>query len=206
MTRLLPLLVVVGCYTPPDVETTPWETPILTNEDVGACAAQRGERVACVIDGDTFDAFECGTDNRTDTIRLLGIDAPETEKPGTEAQCYADAAFAELTRLVEGRFIQLTFDEECQGVFGRTLGYVWMEADDVEPLIDARLFDDLLDSSTYDADDGVPMVLINEYLLLGGFARLFDEAWVDPLRWQNEFIEATTIAQNRRSGLWAACE
>lgn len=66
-------------------------------------------------------------------------------------------------------------------MFGRTLVYVWMEADELEPLI-------------------------NEYLLLGGFARLFDEAWVDPLRWQNEFVEATTIAQHRRSGLWSACE
>jgi micrococcal nuclease len=205
MSRLVPLLL-VGCYTPPDVETTPFETPILTNETVGACASQRGERVACVIDGDTFDAFECGTDNRTDTIRLLGIDAPETEKPGSEAQCFADTAFAELARITEGRFVQLTFDSECQGVFGRTLAYVWMEAQELEPLIDARLFEDLTDSSTFDEDDDRPLMLINEYLLLGGFARLFDEAWVDPLRWQPELVEATTIAQNRRSGLWGICE
>lgn len=203
--RLLPLLITVGCYTPPNLDTTPWETPILSQGEFSPCATARVERVACIIDGDTFDTFSCGSDDEA-RIRMLGLQAPEVEKPGEEAQCYADASTRELSRILLDRTVTLTFDAECEGVFGRTLAYVWMPADEVEPLLDARTFEDLTESSTFDEDDAEPLILLNEYMLLAGFSRRYDEDWVDPLRWEPEFIEAETLAQNRRAGLWSICE
>lgn len=141
----------------------------------GACAAARDVSVACVIDGDTFDVDECGAER----VRLLGIDAPELahDEP---AECWADNARSELHQLISGRDVVLTFDVECRDVYGRILAYAWLLGD---------------------ADD----VLINEWLLAEGHARLFDEDWVDPLRLQQRLVDAEAEARTLGVGLWSAC-
>ena len=56
-------------------------TPVVTAAEV---PAQRSAKVSRVIDGDTFDVeFEDGT---TDTVRLLGIDTPETQLPNAPTE------------------------------------------------------------------------------------------------------------------------
>jgi endonuclease YncB( thermonuclease family) len=203
------LWALAGCYTPPDLPTTPYEAPILSSADGGPlsiCAPQRDAAVACVVDGDTLDLSACGESAGGERVRLLGIDAPETEKPGQDAECYADLAAAELARLAAGRFLTLTFDRECTDTFGRTLAYLWMEQYDAEILLNGPLLDELMSSSTYEEDDDEPMIMLNEYMLIGGFAPRFDEDWVEPLRWEQEMIAAERRAYARRQGLWATCD
>jgi len=80
--------------------------------------------VTHVVDGDTIDvALEDGSD---DTVRYIGIDTPETVKPGTPVQCGGPRAHEVNERLVGGRTVTLRFDAERRDVYGRLLAYVYL--------------------------------------------------------------------------------
>ena len=61
-------------------------------------------------------------------MRYIGIDTPESVKPGTRVQCFAKAASAENKRLVRGRDVRLDYDAEARDRYGRLLAYVYREA------------------------------------------------------------------------------
>jgi len=76
--------------------------------------------VARVIDGDTFVLAD------SQHVRILGINAPEIERPGKPAQPYADSAASYTRSLIEGKQIKLTFENKTYDIFGRLLAYVWL--------------------------------------------------------------------------------
>ena len=78
-------------------------------------------RLARAVDGDTIVVHASG---RRLTVRLLGIDTPETVKPGTPVQCGGPRASAYDHRLVDGRTVRLVFDRERRDDYGRLLAYV----------------------------------------------------------------------------------
>jgi micrococcal nuclease len=80
-------------------------------------------QVSRVIDGDTVEVRIGGHE---DEVRYIGIDTPETVKPGTPVQCFGPEASAFNHRLVEGRFVRLVFDRERRDVYGRLLAYVYV--------------------------------------------------------------------------------
>jgi micrococcal nuclease len=186
----LPTLIVLaasaGCYQRPDViPEGPDEIPLVAE---GQCAPGREGEVACTLDGDTFDIGACG-DEVGERFRMLGIDAPEIahDEP---ADCWGDAAAFELERLLEGRTVTLTFDVDCVDVYERTLAYVWLRDADG-------------DGDT--AEEDGESVLVNEWMLEEGHARLYKEDWVDPLRLQQRLDDASARASARGLGLWGAC-
>jgi endonuclease YncB( thermonuclease family) len=209
----------IGCYRGPDLPTTPWEAPPLVSGEDDAwrlCAPDRPLRVGCTLDGDTFDGPLCGNgDEGSERFRMLGINAPEIEHPGEPAQCWGDIASQELGRVLNNRTVTISFDRFCTDVYSRTLAYVWMELGEARQVLDPRVVDDLRVTKTsgIEQDTGdlttepvVTLVLINEYMLRAGYARRFDEDWVEPLRWEPEMIAAERTAQVRGMGLWATCE
>jgi micrococcal nuclease len=78
--------------------------------------------VVRVIDGDTIVV---SIDGRDDDVRYIGIDTPETVKPGTPVQCFGPAAHQLNESLVDGRRVRLVFDRERRDVYGRLLAYVY---------------------------------------------------------------------------------
>jgi micrococcal nuclease len=58
-------------------------------------------------------------------VRLIGIDTPESVKPGTPVECFAREAAAAMKRLVEGRRVRLERDVEERDRYGRLLAYVY---------------------------------------------------------------------------------
>jgi micrococcal nuclease len=78
-------------------------------------------RVIRVIDGDTIEAQIGSAD---EDVRLIGIDTPETVKPGTPVQCYGPRASDFTHRLLEGRTVRLVLGVERRDVYGRLLAYV----------------------------------------------------------------------------------
>ena len=79
-------------------------------------------RVERVVDGDTIVVR---LDGRSERVRYIGVDTPESVKPGVRVQCFAKAAAAENRRLVLGRDVRLTYDAEARDRYGRLLAYVW---------------------------------------------------------------------------------
>jgi micrococcal nuclease len=86
----------------------------------------RGERVTAsvvrVVDGDTIVVTLDGVE---ESVRYIGIDTPETSKPGQALECFANEATELNRRLVtEGRVV-LGFDRELRDAYDRLLAYVW---------------------------------------------------------------------------------
>src|ERR671931_710442 len=75
-------------------------------------------QVVRVVDGDTI---RVRLGDRTERVRYIGIDTPESVKPGTPVQCYAKAASVETDRLLDGRQVRLRFDAERRDRYGRLL-------------------------------------------------------------------------------------
>lgn len=78
-------------------------------------------RVTRVVDGDTIKVRLAG---RQVTVRYIGVDTPETVKPGAPVECFGKAASHFNERLVAGRQVRLTLDREPRDRYGRLLAYV----------------------------------------------------------------------------------
>ena len=89
-------------------------------------------RVTHVVDGDTIDVELADGDD--ETVRYIGIDTPETVKPGTPVQCGGPRAHEVNERLVGGRVVTLRFDAERRDVYGRLLAYVYLPRPNRRPL------------------------------------------------------------------------
>jgi micrococcal nuclease len=75
------------------------------------------------VDGDTIEAR---IDGRIEDVRYIGVDTPETVKPGTPVQCFGHRASDFDRRLVEGRRLRLVFGAERRDVYGRLLAYAYI--------------------------------------------------------------------------------
>lgn len=130
------------------------------------------------VDGDTLDiAFDVDGRTVVERVRLIGVDTPETKKPGTPVQCFGPEASARLVELLpEGSFVMADRDVEARDDYGRLLAYVRR------------------------ASDGV---LVNDVLVREGFARTL---FIAPnLALQSDLLAAERSARAERRGLWSAC-
>jgi micrococcal nuclease len=93
-------------------------------------AADTPYRVVQVLDGDTIVVRRAG--GTDETIRLLGVDTPETHHPRKPVQCYGPEAAAYTTRRLFGQVVQLEDDVERHDVYGRRLAYVYLDGHNFE--------------------------------------------------------------------------
>jgi micrococcal nuclease len=127
-----------------------------------------------VVDGDTIRVVVGG---REEPVRYIGIDTPESVKPGTPVQCFAKRASAFNARLVEGERVRLVSDVEARDRYGRVLAYV------------------------YRARDGL---FVNAELVRRGFATTLT---ISPnVAHAAEFKVLATRARLSGLGLWSRCE
>lgn len=132
-------------------------------------------RVTRVVDGDTVVARVEGV-GRRERIRYIGIDTPESVKPGTPVQCYAERAARRNRELVDGRRVVLRLDAEVRDRYGRLLAYVSRR------------------------DDGR---FVNAALVREGFATTLT---IPPnVRHAEELARLARQARTADRGLWAAC-
>ncbi len=127
-----------------------------------------------VVDGDTIVVDFDGT---SESLRLIGIDTPETVKPNSPVECFGPeaSAFAK-TLLPAGTRVQVVRDVEARDAYDRLLGYV------------------------YRAEDGL---FVNLEIIGRGYATLLtfppNVAHVD------DFRAAAETARVGNLGLWAGC-
>lgn len=126
-----------------------------------------------VVDGDTA-RIQRGGD--AVTVRLIGIDTPETVDPDQPVQCFGPQAAARAAQLLAGQLVWLEHDPK-QGLldrYGRELAYVWLPGGQ----------------------------LANLLLLDGGYAR--EAGYGLPYRYAAVFRAAQADARAAHRGLWAA--
>jgi micrococcal nuclease len=126
--------------------------------------------VARVVDGDTI-VLRGG-----ERIRYIGMDTPESVKPGTRVQCFAKRAAAANAALVAGRSVRLVADVEQRDRYGRLLAYVYREPDGA---------------------------FVNARLVRDGYARTLTIA--PNVAHARQFAQLARTARERGRGLWAAC-
>ena len=76
-----------------------------------------------VVDGDTI---EVDLDGREEDVRLIGVDTPETVKPGEPVQCFGPQASEFAKSVLEEETVRLEFDRELRDVYDRLLAYVFV--------------------------------------------------------------------------------
>jgi micrococcal nuclease len=130
-------------------------------------------QVVRVVDGDTI---RVRLGDRTERVRYIGVDTPESVKPGTPIQCYAKRAAAANAALVAGRQVRLVGDVEHRDRYGRLLAYV------------------------YRVGDGA---FVNALLVRDGYARTLTIA--PNVAHAAELARLARTARNAGRGLWSAC-
>lgn len=77
------------------------------------------------VDGDTIAVNMNGS---VETIRLIGVDTPETHKPNTPVQCYGVTAAAYTKGLIGSNRVRLQADplDTNRDRYGRLLRYVYL--------------------------------------------------------------------------------
>lgn len=149
---------------------------------LGGCSGSPGGEggpgdaaVVRVVDGDTVVVRLGRTE---ETVRLIGIDTPETVKPDAPVECYGPEAAAHLkTLLPPGTAVHLARDTEARDHFGRLLVYLHRAGDDL---------------------------FVNLDLAERGLARPLD---ISPNSARAAQISAAaSMARAADLGLWGACE
>ena len=130
-------------------------------------------QVLRVVDGDTI---RVRLGDRTERVRYIGVDTPESVKPGTPVQCYAKRAAAANAALVAGRSVRLVGDVEQRDRYGRLLAYVYREPDGA---------------------------FVNARLVRDGYARTLTIA--PNVAHARQFAALAHTARESGRGLWGAC-
>lgn len=148
------------------------DTASSTEEENGEVAQNRELfDVVKVIDGDTI-TIKLGDKN--ETIRLIGLDTPETSDPRTGVQCFGKEATAKLKSVIGKRVsIEKDAKEGERDKYDRLLAYIYSE-------------------------EGI---FLNKYLIEQGFA--YEYTYDDPYKYQKEFKAAQADAKAKKRGLWA---
>ncbi len=130
--------------------------------------------VVAVDDGDTIDVDIAG---HQESVRLLGIDTPETHHPTKPVECYGAEASARTAELLPvGSRVRLVRDVEARDRYGRLLAYVYRATDDL---------------------------FVNRSLITDGFADTLDIA--PNGAHAAELARAVAAARAGGVGLWGAC-
>ena len=79
--------------------------------------------VTRAVDGDTVEVRLRGG---VEDVRYIGVDTPETVKPGSPVDCFGPRASHFNEDLVEGERVRLVFDEELRDDYDRLLAYVYL--------------------------------------------------------------------------------
>ena len=126
-----------------------------------------------VVDGDTLEVTRYG---KTEKVRLIGIDTPETLDPRKPVQCFGKEASDNSKGLLSGKQVKLDFDPvvDEKDKYGRLLAYVWNDNE-----------------------------LVNLRLIKDGYAHEYTYR-NQQYKYQNDFKQAEKYAKESGSGLWSS--
>lgn len=128
-------------------------------------------KVLKVTDGDTLHLDINGVN---ETVRLIGINTPETVDPRTPVQCFGKQASDRMKDLAGGKMVRIELDDSqsTRDTYGRLLAYVYLE-------------------------DGQ---MLNRKMIAEGYA--YEYTYLAPYKYQKEFRDLQTLARTTARGLW----
>ena len=161
----------------PVTSTIPTNSPKLPSIDSASPSAEilsqmTPAQVTSVVDGDTIKVSLGG---ETVTIRIIGIDTPETVNPRSPVQCYGREATNNMKLLVDGKTVYLEVDpsQDDRDRYKRLLRFVFMP-------------------------DGTDVGLS---MIADGFAHEY--TYDKPYTYQQKYLAAQENARKKNRGLWS---
>lgn len=129
-------------------------------------------QVVKVVDGDTITIK---IDGKKETVRLIGIDTPESVDPRRPVECFGKEASEKTKSLVLDKkvFIQGDVTQSNKDKYGRILRYVFLEDE----------------------------TLVNELLIQEGYA--YEYTYEEPYQYQQDFKQAEREAREQQKGFWS---
>ncbi len=137
-----------------------------------------------VVDGDTLTILK---DQKNTTLRLIGLDTPETVDPRKPVQCFGKEASEKAKRVLADTLVRIETDPSQGDLdkYGRTLAYVF-----------------LLSQTGLPAYAGLPdETNFNMLMIAEGFGHEY--TYNLPYKYQTQFKEAERKAREEKKGLWA---
>lgn len=142
----------------------------------GPGAVEANAVVTAQVDGDTIRVTL--SNNAQETIRLIGIDTPETKRPGSPIDCFGPEASNFLAELAPiGTPVTLELDVEERDRYGRLLAYIRR------------------------SEDGL---FLNETIVRFGYAQIL--TYPPNVAYTDRFLDAVELARNEQRGLWGQCD
>ena len=134
-------------------------------------------KVIRVVDGDTVIIKING---KNETVRLIGINTPETVDPRRPVECFGIEASNKAKEILSGKSVKLEADGFVgeRDKYGRLLRYIFLE-------------------------DGTNF---NKMMISEGYA--YEYTYDLPYKYQNEFKQTENEAREAKKGLWVdgVCE
>ena len=139
--------------------------------NIGLKPTLTAEQVIRVIDGDTIKVL---INNKEETIRLIGIDAPETVDPRKTVECFGKKASDKAKEILTAKPITLESDptQGDRDKYNRLLRYVFLND-----------------------------LNFNKFMISSGYAHEYTYQ-NNPYRYQAEFKNAQRTAREENKGLW----
>lgn len=126
-------------------------------------------KVVRVVDGDTI---KVNFNGKEESLRLIGIDTPESVHPDGSRNTEAGKIASEYTRsMLENKEIILEFDVQERDKYGRLLAYVWLGN-----------------------------TMFNKTLLEEGYAQV--STYAPNVKYVNDFVALEKTARKNNKGLW----
>lgn len=129
--------------------------------------------ISRVIDGDTIEVTT--EDGKTETVRLLLIDTPESVRPDKPAQRFGEKASRYLSNFTDMSAL-LERGNPDKDKYDRTLGHVWIE-------------------------NGVNHANVGELMVMDGYARVAYAKESD--KYYDEFKQAEQEAKDKGLNIWS---
>lgn len=128
-------------------------------------------QVVAAVDGDTIKVDYHG---KTTSVRLIGVNTPETVDPRKDVECFGEEASQFLRSLLEGKAVRLEPDisQSDRDKYDRLLRYVYLDSEDVSLTI-----------------------------IQNGYG--YEYTYNVPYQKQARYRAAQTEAENGKRGLWA---
>lgn len=128
-------------------------------------------KVVEVVDGDTI---KVKIGDKVETIRLIGLNTPETKNPRKPVECYGKEASERAKKLLNEKTVSLERDESQQNrdKYNQLPRYAWIDG----------------------------KILFNLVMIAEGYA--YEYTYRDPYKYQKAFKEAQEQAEKEEKGLW----
>lgn len=178
---IIAVLLLAGCSVPQNSENSETsknlskpQSQVTQQKSAYPIIKGRWATVTHVADGDTVEL------EGKEKVRLIGVNTPETVKPGVEPMPYGKEASNFTKSQLQGKKVFIELDVQSKDKYGRTLAYLYLQEPKTQEEVETYMF--------------------NAILLREGYAQLMT---IPPnVKYSDLFVKLQRQAREEKKGIW----